>query len=102
MSYHGKDHEKEYVVHAELPGFEPEDFEIKTSGNLLTVRAEHKETKEQDGGSSYRYGSFSRSFTLPEGVDCDNIDASYHSGVLNVRLPKTEQAQAKRIPVTSH
>lgn len=97
-----EDHENEYVFHAELPGYEPEDFDVKISGNVLTVRAEHKdEKKEKNGGSHFRYGSFSRSVTLPHGVDEEKVEARYHSGVLELHLPKTEQAQGKRIEVKS-
>jgi HSP20 family protein len=95
-----EDKENEYVFQAELPGFEPEDFEVKVSGNVLMVRAEHKDEKQdKDGGSSYHYGSFSRSVTLPRGVDSQKIDARYHSGVLELHLPKTEEARGKRIEV---
>ncbi len=96
-----EDRENEYVFHAELPGFEVEDFDIKVSGNMLTVQAEHKEEKKKNGGSHYRYGSFSRTVTLPHGVDEEKIDARYHSGVLELHLPKTEQVQGKRIEVKS-
>lgn len=96
-----EDKGNEYVFHAELPGFEPEDFDVKVSGNALTVRAEHKDEKKEKNGSSYRYGSFSRTFSLPRGVDEEKIDARYHSGVLEVHLPKTEEAQGKRIEVKS-
>jgi HSP20 family protein len=97
-----KDHDNEYVFHAELPGFEPEEFDVKISGKVLTVRAEHKdEKKETNGGSHYRYGSFSRSVTLPHGVDEEKIEARYHSGVLELHLPKTDEAQGKRIEVKS-
>ena len=90
------------VRHAELPGFEPEDFDIKVTGDMLTVRAEHKdEKKEKNGGSSYHYGSFTRSFSLPHGVNEQNIDARYHSGVLELRLPKTAEVCSKRIEVKS-
>jgi HSP20 family protein len=96
------DKEKEYVVRAELPGFEPEDFELKVTGNVLTLRAEHKEDgKHENGGTYHRYGSFSETFTLPRGVLSDKIDARYHSGVLEVHLPKSEDCQAKRIEVTA-
>jgi len=95
-----EDKENEYVVHAELPGFDAEDFDVKLSSNTLTVRAEHKdETREDNGGASYRYGSFTRTFTVPRGVDEENVKARYHSGVLEVHLPKTERARGKRIEV---
>ncbi len=91
-----------YVFHAELPGFEPGDFDVKISGNVLTVRAEHRETTEHGkNGNSYRYGSFTRIFALPHGADQDKIDASYHSGVLELHLPKQAGAQSKRIEVKS-
>jgi HSP20 family protein len=96
------DQEKEYVVRAELPGFEPDEFDLKVSGNMLTLRAEHKEDgKDENGGSFQRYGSVSETFTLPSGVLSDKIDARYHSGVLEIHLPKSEEAQAKRITVNS-
>jgi HSP20 family protein len=97
-----EDTEKEYVFHVELPGFEADDFDVKVSDNVLTVSAEHKDEKKVNkGGSSYRYGSFSRTFTLPHGVDENKIDARYHSGVFEVRLPKTEETRGRRIEVHS-
>lgn len=98
-----EDREKEYVLTAELPGFEPEDFDIQVSGNVLTLRAEHKEEgQEKKGNGSYqRYGSFCETFTLPRGVLAERIEARYHSGVLEVHLPKSEECQAKRIQVKS-
>jgi HSP20 family protein len=95
------DNEKEYVLRADLPGFEPEDFEVEVTGNVLTLRAEHKEKGKMKNGSYRRYGNFSETFTLPGGVLPDKIDASYHSGVLELHLPKSEESQAKRIPVTA-
>lgn len=95
------DDEKEYVMRAELPGFEPEDIDIKVSGNVLTVRAEHTEEGKEKNGNFKRYGSFYESYTLPRGVREDRIDARYHSGVLEVHLPKSEECQTKRIAVKS-
>jgi HSP20 family protein len=97
-----EDKDDKYVWHVELPGFEPEDFDVKISGNMLTIHAEHKEEQHhKKRGSSYRYGSFSRSFMLPGGVDVESIDAHYHSGVLELALPKTEQGRGKRILVNA-
>jgi HSP20 family protein len=95
--------DKEYVVRAEVPGFEPTDFDVKVTGNTVTVHAEHKDEK-RGGHESYGYcfGSFSRAFTLPHGVEESKINARYHSGVLELHLPKTEQAQGKRIPVITN
>lgn len=94
--------EKEFVLHTELPGFEPDDIDIKVSGNVLTLRAEHKDEGNDKNGSRYqRYGSFFETFSLPSGVEADNIDARYHSGVLEVHLPKSKDYETKRIPVTA-
>jgi HSP20 family protein len=89
-----------YVVRAEAPGFEAEDFEVDVRGNYLNIRAEHKD-EEMNGeeGSRYQYGRFERTTTLPPGVDADNVSARYHSGVLELRLPKKPDARGKRITV---
>ncbi len=97
-----EDKGNEYVFHAELPGFEADDFDIKVSGHLLSVHAEHKEERKgKKNGNGYRYGSFTKTATLPHGADDTKIDARYHSGILEVRLPKTEAAKSKRIEVKS-
>lgn len=95
------DREKEFVLRAELPGFEPDEIDVNVSGNVLTVRAEHREEEKggEEKGSYQRYGSFYESLTLPQGVREEEIDARYHSGVLEIHLPKGEEAQAKRIAV---
>ncbi len=95
------DEEDRYVLRAEVPGFEPEDFDVKLSGNVLTIRAEYREDPRQGNGGFHRYGSFYESFTLPRGVQEEQIDAQYHSGVLEVRLPKAADASARRIEVKS-
>ncbi|TWU43500.1 Spore protein SP21 [Novipirellula aureliae] len=95
------DDEKQYVLRAELPGFEPEEFDVKVSGNVLTLQAEHKEEGKEKNGSYAQYGSFYESFTLPQGIQEDQIDARYHSGVLELHLPKSQECQAKRIAVKS-
>ncbi len=94
-----EDRGSEYLFQAEGPGFEPDDFDVKISGNTLTVRAETKEAKNGREGSSYRYGQYSQTVTLPKGVNVDEIKARYHSGVIEVHLPKRGDAQAKRIEV---
>jgi len=96
-----EDQEKEYVLRAELPGFEPDEIDVKVSGNVMTIRAEHKEEEKGKNGSSYRHGQFHETLTLPKGVLSGKIDARYHSGVLEVHLPKSEDSQAKRIAVKS-
>jgi HSP20 family protein len=88
-----------YVLRANLPGFEAERFDVRVTGNQLVIRAEQEVKSEEEGTSSRHYGRVHRSVTLPDGVDKDRIEARYHSGVLEVHLPKTEQAKGKRITV---
>lgn len=91
----------EYMFRAQLPGFDSKDIDVQVSGNTLSIKAEHKQEEKAEQGASSRYGSFHEFFTLPSGVDTSRIEARYHSGVLEVHLPKTEEAKAKRIAVTS-
>jgi HSP20 family protein len=99
--------EKSYEVTAELPGMKESDIEVKYAAGTLTIRGEKMEEKEEKGKDRYlserRFGSFSRSFRLPEGVDEDKIEASFKNGVLTVTLPKTAEAvkKAKKIDVKS-
>lgn len=89
-----------YLMRAEAPGFEADDFEIDVRGNYLSVRAEHKDEKRNgDQATSYRYGRLQRTTALPPGIDGENISARYHSGVLEVRIPKRPEARGKRITV---
>lgn len=96
-----EDMPNEYVFQAELPGFAQDEIDVNVSGNALMIRAEHKDEEQVKQGASYRHGVYQRSFTLPYGVDAAHIDARYHNGVLEVHLPKTEQAKGKRIPVNA-
>jgi HSP20 family protein len=89
-----KDH---YEVSLAAPGMKKDDFNIDVEGNLLTISAEKEETKEEKderySRKEFSYTSFSRSFTLPDWVNKDKIDASYENGLLKVNLPKTEEAR---------
>jgi HSP20 family protein len=92
-----------YVVRAEAPGFEAGDFEVDVRGNYLSIRAEHKEEqKNGENGSRYQYGKFERTTLLPPGVDTENVSARYHSGVLELSLPKKEGSRGKRIAVQAN
>jgi HSP20 family molecular chaperone IbpA len=95
--------EGQYVVRAELPGIDPEkDVEITVDDGVLTVKAERREEKKEGGRSEFRYGSFTRTVTLPTGADEENVAASYSDGILEVRTPIKEAAKAepKRIAIT--
>lgn len=92
-----------YVIEAELPGFKPENVDINVNSGVLTVAAERKfEKKEEEKGYQRierRYGTFRRSFTLPDSVNPEHIEANLQEGVLSVRIPKREQAVPRRIQV---
>jgi HSP20 family protein len=89
--------EKEYEITAELPGMNDKNVEVKLSNGMLAISGEKKEEKEEKKEGYYfserRYGSFSRTFRVPEGVDDEKIEASFENGVLTVHLPKTAEAQ---------
>jgi len=97
--------DKEFKITAELPGLEEKDIDVTVSNHTLTIKGEksyEKEEKNKDHHVSERaFGTFQRSFTLPEGVDADKIAAELAKGVLTVTLPKTAEAQkpAKKIEV---
>ncbi len=90
-----------YVLRAELPGIDPEkDVEITLTGGVLTVRAERREEEKEQHRTEFRYGTFTRSITLPAGVDEMNVKATYEKGVLEVSVKLAEEKQeSKRITV---
>lgn len=94
--------DSEYIVIADLPGVKKEDISVECSGSQLTISAERKyestEGRKSDRRERY-YGSYQRSFTLPSECDPDKIEASFEGGVLNVHIPKGEQAKARRIQI---
>lgn len=96
-----KDNEKNYEIEVAAPGMKKEDFSITVDSRILTISAEVKEEKEvmEDKYSRREFvsGSFSRSFTLPDNVDENNIQANYDNGILKVVVPKaTEKSPQKR------
>ncbi len=94
------ENEKEFIVKAEAPGFEPGDLDVSVSGNVLSIKAEKKqESKEKKGNSYFEERRYERSITLPSGADPEKIEAKYHNGILEVHLGKTEDVKRKRITV---
>ena len=95
--------EKEYAIKAELPDVKKEDIKLNVHDDVLTITGERKYEKEEKGKKYHRveraYGSFMRSFTLPEDADGTKVTAEYKDGMLNVRLPKSEKAKPKTIEV---
>ena len=97
------DKKDEIVVKAEVPGIEKENINISISDNTLTIKGETKkeeEVKEEDYYYSERsYGSFARTLSLPAKVQADKIKASFKNGILEIRLPKAEEAKPKEIKI---
>jgi HSP20 family protein len=94
----------EYQIKAEIPDVKKEDVKVTVEDGVLTIQGERKQEKEEKGKKYHRversYGSFIRSFTLPDLVDEEKVKAEFKDGVLNLRLPKSEKAKPKAIEVT--
>lgn len=94
-----KDTKDSYIVEVAAPGMKKDDFKIKLDNNQLIISSE-KETKEEEHEEDYTrkefsYESFQRSFNLPQSAVADNISAKYSDGVLNITIPKKEEAKQK-------
>jgi HSP20 family protein len=93
------------VMKAELPGFGKDDIHIELKDHTLVIKGERKREDEVKEGSYHRtervYGAFQRSFMLPTTVDQEKVKAAYKDGVLELRLPKVQAAQPKRIAVNA-
>lgn len=92
-----------YVLRAELPGINPdEDVEITVNNGVLTVSGERREEEKDEYRSEFRYGSFKRSTTLPEGADPDDVKATYDKGVLEVSVAvhEPEAEKSRRISIS--
>jgi HSP20 family protein len=94
-----EDKEKEYCVRAEAPGFEAKDFDIQLMGDQLVIRAEEKKETKEGEAKGVEHRTFERWVTLPGGTDPNKVEARYRNGVLEIHLPKTPEAQARRIEV---
>jgi len=95
--------ENEYIVKASIPGINLEDIEITQEGDILTIKGEISDEKE-DNNKQYhlrerRYGNFCRSVHLPKTIKTNDIRAAYKDGILSIHLPKSEEAKPKKIAV---
>ena len=99
--YENKD---QIVLEAELPGMKQEDFDLTIENNVITLRGERSFEKADDADNYHRversYGSFTRSFTLPQTVSAEGASAEYRNGVLRVTLPKREETKSRRIEIS--
>jgi HSP20 family protein len=90
-----------FYLKADLPGIEPQEVELTVEGNQLTLKGERKaEHEAKEGAYTYRevrYGSFVRTFRLPEGVKAEDVQASYRNGVLDVSIPLPAEQLPKKV-----
>lgn len=95
----------EVAVRAELPGLEAKDIDLDISGDVLSIRGEKRGKEEKKEESYYTresyYGSFQRSIRLPSEVQSDKVEAKFKNGVLDIKLPKSEKTQKKKIEIKS-
>jgi HSP20 family protein len=94
------------ILRAELPGLTEKQIDLKVEGNTLTLKGERKMENEDKKSNYHRvesyYGSFTRSFSLPETVDLDKINAEYKNGILTITLPQKPEVKPREIPVSVH
>lgn len=93
-----------YVMHADLPGIDPGSIDVDVDGQLLTIRAERTLPSTQDVkwlARERQSGSFLRQLNIGQGIDRDNIAASYDNGVLSVTIPVSERAKPRKIEIES-
>ena len=101
------EHHNAFEVHADLPGLDEKNIEVKIANGVLTIKGQKTEDKEEKEKDFHlrerRFGAFERSIRVPESVDTDKIEASFKKGVLTVTMPKTAEAQkpVKKIEVKS-
>lgn len=92
--------DKAFTVTAELPGMDEKDIDVSVTGDLLVLKGEKREEKEEKNKNYYlserSYGQFQRTFTLPGGIDRDKIGADFSKGVLKITLPKSVEAQKQQ------
>ena len=99
-----EEEEDRYLIKADLPGVDKKDIDVKLENGVLSIRGE-KQTESETGKGTKRHrterfhGSFARSFTLPDAVKADKVDASYKDGVLSLTIPKEEEAKPKSIDI---
>lgn len=91
------------VVKAQIPGVSKEQIQVNVSDNTLTIKGETKKEEKEEGKNYYRqefhYGAFARTITLPTAVQGEKAEAQLKDGVLQITIPKSEQAKAKEIPI---
>jgi len=99
-----EEEDDKYLIKADLPGVDKKDIEVKLENGVLSIRGEKKTEKETGKGTKHHrterfHGTFARSFTLPDAVKPDQVDAAYKDGVLSLTIPKAEESKPKSIDI---
>jgi HSP20 family protein len=98
-----KETKEGYLFKADVPGIKEDDLTINLTGNRLTVSGKREEEKRQEHETYFSYersyGSFTRSFTLPDGIDAEKVNATLKDGVLSILVPKKPEAQPKKVDI---
>lgn len=103
VAFEVKETENAYLFRADVPGIAEKDLEITHTGNRLAVTGKREADREEKGETYYvaerTYGTFTRAFTLPDGVDLDHVRADLKEGVLTIMVPKRPETQPRKIPL---
>ena len=95
--------DKQYLIDVEVPGMDKKDIELNVENNTLTISGERKFENKEEGKQFHRvessYGSFSRSFSLPDNVNSESVQATYNNGILHITVDKSEQKMKKQIKI---
>ena len=94
------------VLKAAVPGVKPEDLDVTITGDVLAIKGEYKQEAQSEQKRNYvrqehRYGSFTRTLTLPTAVDANNVTATFENGILMLELPKKQNVRAKSVKITA-
>jgi HSP20 family protein len=99
-----KESKESYLLRADVPGVKEQDLDVSLVGNRLTVSGKRESEKEEHNDTFYTcersYGSFMRTFTLPDGIDAEHVKAELKEGVLTIAVPKLPEAQPKKIAIS--
>jgi HSP20 family protein len=102
-SFDVRENKDAYLVEADLPGVKEENVEISLTGNVLQISGRREDETREEGDQWFvverSHGQFTRSFSLPEGADAENVKADMKNGVLRIQIPKRPEVQAKRISI---
>jgi HSP20 family protein len=103
-AFEGRDTKDAYVLEADLPGIQENELEMSVSGTQLSVSGKRESERREEKGRYFcaerAYGSFARTFTLPDDAELDHVNAEFRDGVLRVEIPKRQEAQPRRISLT--